>query len=376
MTDWHSNQSNRPRSLMTRLAMAVFAGLLGALALVPLLRGAPVRGAGPLVVVEDVSSSGAGYFSGSVCFQVIRDGDGAVISDNCVDAPAAFAAPDGLEVGVPYSISISLSDPNCILMDDSRVGDGSTPFVIRVSCDPAFMTATAIAQPTSTPTPLPTDTPVPTPSPTPQPTDTPAPTPTQIPPMNSPTPQPTSTPSSPAGVPPTPQPETENPPVTETPETEESDGDPAASGDVPQLISPQVLDVQLSEIEREASEKRVRGTVSVSYQIAPSSGPGVSVLFAVVDLDAGGTAIDSSEVTLVDVGVPALVGSESIDSACLSLPGNELPVSLASAAPIVTCGDNAEGEYRQQLTFEFPALSTASIDDYSGAVSLTLALAP
>jgi hypothetical protein len=362
---------------MARLAMAVFAGLLGALALVLLLRGAPVRGAGPLVDVEDVSSSGAGYFSGSVCFQVIRDGDGAVISDNCVDAPATFAAPDGLEVGVPYSISISLSDPNCILMDDSRVGDGSTPFVIRVSCDPAFMTATAIAQPTSTPTPLPTDTPVPTPSPTPQPTDTPSPTPTPIPPTSTPTSQPTPTPVSTTAVSPTALPDSPTPPPpTETPEAEANSSDAPSEEAVSELISPQVLDVQLSESPLVEPEQRIRGTVSVSYQIAPSNGVAVSVLFAVDNLNAGGSPIDAGDVMLVDVGSPALVGSDSAETGCLPISGDALPVSLESAAPIVTCNDSAEGEYQQELTFEFPAMSTANINDYRGEVSLTLALAP
>ncbi|MGH2547916.1 MAG: hypothetical protein ACRDHN_00880, partial [Thermomicrobiales bacterium] len=161
-------------------------------------RGNNARGAGPMVVVEDVSSLGSGAFSGSVCFQVVRDSDGTVISENCVDAAATFTAPDGLEVGVPYSISISLSDPNCQLLDDSRVSDGSVPFAVRVSCDPAFLTATAAAQPTSTPTPLPTETP--TPPPTPTSTSSPEPSPT---PENTPTVEPTPTLEPTAGITPT-----------------------------------------------------------------------------------------------------------------------------------------------------------------------------
>lgn len=373
MTKLYGERSEQPRGGATRLVAGVVASVLLTVIAIFLTRGGPVRGAGPLVVVEDVSSSGAGYFSGSVCFQVIRDGDGTVISDNCVDAPATFAAPDGLETGVPYSISISLSDPNCALMDDSRVGDGSTPFVIRVSCDAAFMTATAAAQPTSTPTPLPTDTPVPTPSPTPSPTRTPpSPTPTPSP-ASTPTPRPTSAPEPTPGVSPTGQPETATPLPTETPTIEPVADSPTETAPA-ELISPQVLDVELSQLDGTGGEQRVRGTIRVSYRIASSPGATTSVLFAIGNLDANGEVIVPGDVTLVSLSDPSPVGAG--EPACAPFDEASLPVSLESAVPIVTCTEQGSGEYQQDITFEFPTTSAATIDDYNGSVSLTMAIAP
>lgn len=124
--------------VLTALALA------GLLALVSVL-GNHASSAGTLVVIEDVSQLGNGSFSGNVCYQVVRDRDGVTMSEGCFSIAATIAAPEGFDTSEQYTILISLADDNCALFDDPRTGNGTMPFTVRVSCDEAFMTATANA---------------------------------------------------------------------------------------------------------------------------------------------------------------------------------------------------------------------------------------
>lgn len=127
--------------------------LAGLLALISLL-GDRASGAGTLVVIEDASQLGSGSFSGNVCYQVVRASDGVTMSEGCFSIAATIAAPEGFDTSEQYTIYVSLADENCDLLDDPRTGNGAIPFSIRVSCDDAFLTATANAGgaiPTETP---------------------------------------------------------------------------------------------------------------------------------------------------------------------------------------------------------------------------------
>lgn len=376
MAERYSDRSGQPRSVTARMAAWACFGVLVAIIALFAFRSDRARGAGPLVVVEDASTLGAGAFSGSVCFQVTRDGDGTVISENCVDAPANFAAPDGLEIGVPYSISISLSDPNCQLLDDSRVSDGSVPFAVRVSCDPAFLTATAAAQPTSTPTPLPTDTP--TPLPTPTSTSSPVPSPTPEP-TDTPEQEPTPTLVPTSDIPPTEEAETATPSVQPTPSAEaDSEGEIGSDVQSPEIIAPQVVDIQLIELTGMEGAQRVRGTVTVSYQIPPISNATVSVLLSIGSLGGGNATIVPSDISLVGVGAPAPINDGTSIGSCVPLGESALPMPLDAAVPVVACQSTEDGggQFRQVLTIEFAASSVASLDAYAGSIFLTTAIAP
>jgi hypothetical protein len=368
MTERFSNRSDRPRSAATRMAAWVGFGVLIAVLAFFATRNHGARGAGPLVVVDDVSSLGSGAFSGSVCFQVIRDGDGMVISENCVDAAATFTAPDGLEIGISYSISISLSDPNCELLDDSRVSDGSVPFAVRVSCDPAFLTATAAAQPTFTPTPLPTETPVPTPTPT----SSPEPSPT-----NTPTVEPTPTFEPTVGVTPTTEPETATP-LPEPTVTGDDEDETGGVGDdlPPSMISPQVVDLQFSQLTGPDAAPRVQGTITVSYEIAPAPGATVSVLFSIESLETGTTTVVPGDIRLVRVDAPVPIGDTEPATNCVPLAESFQPVSLATAASVISCTGTDSGQFQQVIVFEFTPEQSAPLDSYAGLISLTMAIAP
>jgi len=174
-------------------------------------------------------------------------------------------------------------------------------------------------------------------------------------------------------VSPTGQPEAPTPAPTETPNAEPTDGGSQPEEPVSPPTSPQVLAVQLSELDGTGGEQRVRGTVSVSYQVSAAPDAITSVLFSIGNLDAGNALIEPGDVTVVDVGEPSPVGSDS--GGCVSLADSALPVSLESAIPIVTCTEAGGGAYRQDVTFEFPATSAATIDDYRGSILLTMAIA-
>jgi hypothetical protein len=116
--------------------------LIGVLVLVSIL-GNRASGAGTLVVIEDASQLGSGSFSGNVCYEVIRDRDGVTISEGCLSIAATIAAPEGFDTSEQYTIKVSLADAECVLLDDPRTGNGASPFVVRVSCDAASITATA-----------------------------------------------------------------------------------------------------------------------------------------------------------------------------------------------------------------------------------------
>jgi hypothetical protein len=294
------------------------------------------QGAGPFVVISDESSLGGGTFSGSVCYQVTRDADGAVISENCVASPATFAAPDGLEIGIPYSIAITLADPSCELLDDARVSDGSVPFYIRVNCDPSFLTATAAAQPTSTPTPLPTETPTPIPTPTNSPV--PSPTPTTVPPT--PTLAPTQTPIAP------PETATPLPDPTAGGESEPSDGE--ASPPAAAISAPRITDWQVQELTGLDGTRHLRG--ALTYEVSEVNG----AISVVVDHVPDG-------VVLLSVGEPASAGCHASE-----LP---LPVSLVDPVPVASCASGGDS-LRQTLTFELLDVSPQE------AISLTTVLAP
>jgi hypothetical protein len=176
---------------------------------------------------------------------------------------------------------------------------------------------------------------------------------------------------------PTIQPETATPIPTEAPDDDAIAGEsPSIDWGPQQLVSPQVLDVQLSALQNAAGELRVRGTVSVSYRIVPSAGGTVSVLFTVEQLETGSNVIVPGDVVLIGVGALSSADPEAESTGCVPLPADALPRSLATAAPIVSCTPGAGGVYEQELTFEFPADTAVTPDDYRGAVSLTMALAP
>lgn len=372
MTERLRDRSGQPRSVTTRMAAWVGFGVLLAVWGLFATWGNGARGAGPLVVVEDVSSLGSGAFSGSVCFQVIRDGDGTVISDNCVDAAATFTAPDGLEIGIPYSISISLSDPNCQLFDDSRVSDGSVPFAVRVSCDPAFLTATAAAQPTFTPTPLPTETP--TPPPTPTSTSSPEPSPT---PTGTPTVAPTPTLEPTARVTPTVEPGTATLPPETTAIAAEGDGiETTGDEQSPVMTSPHVVDLQFSQLTGPDAAPRMQGTITVSYQITTAPGATASLLFSIGSLETGTATVMPDGIMVVGVSQPTPIGDDEVATNCAPLAENLQPVSLAIPVPVVSCTGSGSSLFQQVIVFEFTTGQSASLDSYSGAISLTLAIAP
>lgn len=275
------------------------------------------QGAGPFVVISDESNLGGGVFSGSVCYQVTRDADGAVISENCVASPATFAAPDGLEIGVPYTISVTLADPGCALLDDARVSDGSVPFYVRVNCDSSFLTATAAAQPTSTPTPQPTDTPTPPPTPTTSPE--PSPTPTFVSP--SPTFAPTRTPTAPV--------ETATPLPDPTADGEVDTGEPDQQPPAAAIPGLRITDWQVQELTGLDGSSRLRGTLS--YELVLASG-GVSVV------------VDRAPTGLL------LLAISEVDAGCQS-SAIPLPTTLDSPATVAECAAG-EGLLRQTLTFE------------------------
>ncbi|CAN5337695.1 hypothetical protein BH09CHL1_BH09CHL1_06970 [soil metagenome] len=372
MAERFSDRSGHPRNAATRMAARVGFGVLIAVLVLFAARSDDALGAGPLVVVEDVSSLGSGAFSGSVCFQVIRDGDGAVISENCVGAAATFTAPDGLEIGIPYSISISLSDPNCELLDDSRVSDGSVPFAVRVSCDPAFLTATAAAQPTFTPIPLPTETPTPLPTPT----STSSPEPSRTP-MSTPTAEPTPTLEPTFGVTPTIEPEIATPVSEVTAIAEEGDEIETAGNEQSlEMTSPQVVDLQFSQLNSADALPRVQGTITVSYEIAPSPGATVSVLFSIGNLETGATAIVPGDIMLVRIGVPDPIGDAELATNCAPLTESFQPISLETAAPVISCTGSSSGQFQQVIVFEFTPGQSVSLDSYAGSISLTMTIAP
>jgi hypothetical protein len=118
---------------------------LAALLALVSLTGNLASGAGALVIIEDASQLGNGSFSGNVCYQVVRDSDGVTISEGCFSIAATIAAPEGFDTSQLYTIEVFLADDQCQLLDDPRSGNGSVPFRVRVTCDGAFMTATASA---------------------------------------------------------------------------------------------------------------------------------------------------------------------------------------------------------------------------------------
>lgn len=145
----------QPRRHVHRWLVSAALAFAGMLALVPLFAN-QASGAGTLVVIEDASQLGNGSFSGNVCYQLVRDSDGVTLSEGCFSIAATIAAPEGFDTSEQYTIHISLADDNCDLLDDPRTGNGAVPFTVRVTCDDAFMTATASAggpPPTETPEP-------------------------------------------------------------------------------------------------------------------------------------------------------------------------------------------------------------------------------
>lgn len=105
--------------------------------------GDGARGSAVLVVIEDASALGSGSFSGNVCYQVARDQDGVVISAGCFAIAVSVVAPAGFDPTLDYTIQVTVADANCVLLDDPRSGTGESPFRVRVSCDAAWLTATA-----------------------------------------------------------------------------------------------------------------------------------------------------------------------------------------------------------------------------------------
>jgi hypothetical protein len=135
-------QINQLRRRTGWWAVALAVALAGLLALAS-IAGNRASGTGTLVVIEDASQLGSGSFSGNVCYQVIRNRDGVTISEGCFSIATTIAAPEDLDAAEQYSIVIFLADANCLLLDDPRTGNGASPFYVRVSCDSAYMTATA-----------------------------------------------------------------------------------------------------------------------------------------------------------------------------------------------------------------------------------------
>jgi hypothetical protein len=131
--------------------------LIGLLTMVT-SHGNRASGAGTLVVIEDASQLGTGSFSGNVCYSVIRDRDGVTISEGCFSIAAAIAAPEGLDTTERYSIVVYLADAHCVLLEDPRTGNGTEPFVVRVSCDAAYVTVPAGADEGQSPDPIATGT--------------------------------------------------------------------------------------------------------------------------------------------------------------------------------------------------------------------------
>ncbi len=98
--------------------------------------GPAVSGSDPLIVIEDASASPTGVFPGTVCYELVRDHDSAVITQGCLKLAATISAPAGLDRSVLYTLSITVNAPGCTLLDDLRTGSGFTPFRIRIACAP------------------------------------------------------------------------------------------------------------------------------------------------------------------------------------------------------------------------------------------------
>ena len=98
------------------------------------LIGPEASGSNVLIVIEDASPKLTGVFPGTVCFQVTRDQDSAVITEGCLKFAASIAVPDGFDRSVLYTLSVTVNAPGCVALDDERNGSGFTPFKVRVFC--------------------------------------------------------------------------------------------------------------------------------------------------------------------------------------------------------------------------------------------------
>ncbi len=107
--------------------------------------GPDALGSNVLIVIEDVSPNPTGSFPGTVCYQLVRDRDEAVMTEGCLAVAASISAPAGFDRSVLYTLHVNVNSANCTVLDDVRSGSGFTPFLIRVSCDPGLVAQTGAA---------------------------------------------------------------------------------------------------------------------------------------------------------------------------------------------------------------------------------------
>ena len=107
--------------------------------------GPDALGSNVLIVIEDVSPNPTGSFPGTVCYQLVRDQDEAVMTQGCLAVAASISAPAGFDRSVLYTLHVNVNSANCTVLDDVRSGSGFTPFLIRVSCDPGLVAQTGAA---------------------------------------------------------------------------------------------------------------------------------------------------------------------------------------------------------------------------------------
>ena len=107
--------------------------------------GPDALGSNVLIVIEDVSPNPTGSFPGTVCYQLVRDRDEAVMTEGCLAVAASISAPAGFDRSVLYTLHVNVNSANCTVLDDVRSGSGFTPFLIRVSCDAGLVSQTGAA---------------------------------------------------------------------------------------------------------------------------------------------------------------------------------------------------------------------------------------
>lgn len=121
--------------LRVRLAW-ILAALLVATLITWSMTTPDASGSDVLIVIEDASPIPTGVFPGTVCYQLVRDHDDAVITQGCLKLAASISAPAGLDRSVLYTLHVTVNAPGCTLLHDDRNGSGFSPFRVRVSCEP------------------------------------------------------------------------------------------------------------------------------------------------------------------------------------------------------------------------------------------------
>jgi hypothetical protein len=141
-------------------------------------------------------------------------------------------------------------------------------------------------------------------------------------------------------------------------------------------MSPQVVDLQFSQLTSPDAPPRVQATITVAYEILPSSGGTVSLVFSIGTLETGTTAIAPGDIMLVRIGVPTPIGGSESEVNCLPLEENLQPVSLDSAVPVISCNGSGSGRFQQAIVFEFTPEQSFPLDSFAGSMLLTMAIAP